>query len=219
MKKFVCTLALLFAGSANAGIITVGGSSLTGADQVFGFEAGKAAYSWEVLNTQFVGEGLTVSSNIDNSILLYGAGACLPGSFSYSGSNYIGVGIYDNCYVDQGQTTATFTFDDVVSEASFDWYAHGANYTFTIQALLNDVVVSSAGIAGNGSTVNISLAGSDFDQIRFIESSLQSWFWMDQLAVNYAEVSGSVPASAPATLALFGLGLAGIGFSRKKKAA
>jgi len=116
--------------------------------------------------------------------------------------------------------TASLLFNNAVNRAAFAFSSNAGNATFT--SFLAGVLVESftADISGTAfipadplRRPNVfGFEESLFDEIVLTTGGNSTGFSLDNVSFDEAEVP------APATLALFGLGLAGIGYSRRKKA-
>ena len=82
--------------------------------------------------------------------------------------------------------------------------------TSTFTSLLNSIIAESVSFATNTTSPNWYVFNGAFDQIRVDVGGSNSSMLMDNL-----QLTNQVPE--PATLALFGIGLAGLGFARKKR--
>jgi len=149
-----------------------------------------------LITNQFAPFGVTTSGHRYNS----------QGASTFPGidGDYIGV-----------STSVPFTlsFNQAVTAAAFG-YAKNPT-TVLIEALLGGTVVESFSQAvtfNNASTAYLGFTGISFDSIRVTADVVEG------LVDNVQIGSRNTPVPAPATLALLGLGLAGLGWSKRKKA-
>jgi len=212
MKKFVCALALLFAGTANAGVISIGSGSTSTNDCTIGC---MAIYQQAYDSSYFGSSPVTL-----DSLSLYGGAG-------YSGTYDVFIG-----YMNGDYSTITTNFSS----------------NFASGSTLVDSINLATDIVGNVLTIDLGFVYDsnlgdlliEFNRTSasssgsFAASSVYNWsrayewspewgvdrrFAHSGYALNSSFITSSEAVPTPATLALFGLGLAGLGFSRKKKAA
>lgn len=211
-KIFLATLIL--AGSAHAGVISTGSAVAANPNHNVNFERTGSLASSEILSNQFANQGVTFVANSGDALVVFNTASCNPGGLT--GNAYMAIGVTPNCNVGNQKTVASLVFDTNVAELSFSYVANGGtNYVF--EALLNGAVVSSQSFSNSSALrTNYLFKGSNFDTVRFTEnSSSTTWFWVDNLSWRSAPTSSGVPE--PTSLALLGLGLAGVAASRRKR--
>ena len=203
MKKVVCLFICLFAGSVNATIIDFEGVLAPGQDATGdnvapyvedGFtltSSGDAASDYH--NDIF---GDDPSLNLNGSDIFGWCGTCTGAPFVLNITNG---GAFDLTSID----FSNLEFGDDVGAIDITGFFSGGGSVSTSFGLVVDIwsTVAFAGFS-NLSSFSISAAG--------IGNSLA----LDNIVLN---TSSAVPE--PTSLVLLGLGLAGMGFSRKKRAA
>jgi hypothetical protein len=103
-------------------------------------------------------------------------------------------------------------------------HAFGPGSAFVDFSDLNGTIADIIGF--NLLSVDAGIAGIEQSDLSFTANSVRvgvgaaSWTYVDSNPAAYMQVvfAEQSPVPAPATLALFGLGLAGLGWSRRKKA-
>ena len=212
---------LAMAGAANADVIesgSVGGAPTSG------------------VNHQNFDSGIVGLPN-GLSVVLAGGAAVKTGTASdaaapfLSGNNGNGFGSPDQAngadltnYLSTGTGSITLNFATDQSYFGVLWGSVD-NYN-TIQFLDNGAIVKSftgddifggaSGDQGVNGTLYVNFdatAGTVFDQVKFLSSS--NAFEIDNVAFGQTP---RTPAPEPITLSLFGAGLAGLGFARRRKA-
>ena len=180
----------LLASSVNAALITFD----EGGDQSNAFA------SQEPLDTEYAAQGVNFSGGWEriNQGGNFGVDAL-------SGNNFAGY----NIGVSGISNTLTVTFDFLVGEASGFLGTFRAS-DWVVTALLDGDIVSELNLANlSSSYTEFSLSGLAFNQLEISGSA--SYGVLDDLSYEVA----SVPE--PSTLMLFGLGLAGLVLSRRRK--
>jgi hypothetical protein len=194
MKKLLCGILITLSPITHATLITgTGGDTLAaiGGGELITFDGLQGNYN------SLVTSGVTFTSSGPFSI-----------DTSYSGSyNTTGVHLTD-------QDSASFTFDFTNTVTNFA-FVHGAtDYVTTITGWNGGNIVEShnfqnSNASNDGMFVGLS-NNSGFTHATLTMSS-SDYIFID----NFSYSATSVPE--PLSIALLGLGLAGIGFSRKKK--
>ena len=199
MKKIVCLFIFLFAGFANAGVIT----DLVGDKDCFGL--GGSCSDGDHYSTDLGGIYFT-----DNR----------------SAGEVLGVDEWDSSFDLDGPT---FSFDlDLAGEtalsASIKLFTAGIDLAAGADFLFNGVLIGSyvevAGTENMAATLIFNVPVGLLLNPDTLSLSLDDAG--DGFIIDYIELSvvtGSTAVPEPSLLALLGLGLAGIGFSRQKKAA
>lgn len=152
------------------------------------------------------------------------SGVAITNQYSAQGVNFVGAFIAQSSCVatitsacsnsSNGSLSSvySFQFTNNVSEAALELITNPGNTTFS--AFLGGILVESFIAATNRDGVvddYYGFTGIVFDEIKYTISAQNSNFNLDNL-----QFSTAVPE--PSILALFGLGLLGLGFARRRKA-
>lgn len=212
MKNIIFTLLFLFIGSVYAAPILVNGS-LTGS-----ISNGNVPTGWNVSSPS----PDTMDQNNNVGVSGLGGFQATP-SASLDGGTWVGFAREGSFIESFGQTISGF---DIGTSYDLSWYHANFGYDLgynganAVQVLLDNTVI------GGGSLLALSTAWID-EMISFTATSLSHRidFQLQYATKSYHSIDGIRLAASdatipePATLALFGLGLAGFGFSRKNKSA
>ncbi len=199
MKKIVILALLLSVGTANAGIIELG--DFSGSETVIDFNA--------ISNTESVANQYSVDGVLFSGALLgmtnSGDTALFNGSTIASNWNYSGGG-------NTGQSWSA-TFDSVQNLFGFFSETNSSD-DVTIEAYLGTALIGTVNFLNPNGTYPDFLGFGDsggFDSITVtIAKNANGFFAMDDLRFE------SLRIPEPGSLALLCLGIAGVGFSRKK---
>ena len=176
------------------------------------WESAAGSVTTEDLNTATVGTSF-ISTTLDlGDFTVLRTGTGFSGQIASGGA---GFNIDGTTFgrVDTGSFIGdlVITFDSAISAFGLDVDAWNDSTLRTTVLLdgVTDVPVTTQ--SGQGSRFFGFTSDSAFNEVRFVGDVGDSWGF-DNIA--YSSDSGSVPV--PATLALFGIGLAGLGYRRRK---
>ncbi len=194
--------ALLFSGSASAAPIyytdrTTFEAALT---STLNFE------SFEISNQS---HGTPTKVFSDFTFSESGSGAANLVVIRTSPTEFVTDGSYTMWFDDNNNSIGTFIFNSVINAFGVDLTVNQSS-TIGIGGDLNSSLSLASNVSGFFGAIDF---GGSFDTISFTPSGGPNIGW-DALA--YGSTNGSVPE--PTTLALMGLGLAGIGWKRRKAA-
>ena len=195
MKKIVYLFVCLFAGAANATPIIGDASGLTSPSTILSFDEVVLATDSTVTN-EYGAFGVTFSG------LFYDSSCCIEGWTPDGASPYLGnVTTNISAFTDW---SILFSLDQ--TEVAFTMASNRA--THVLSAYLNNSLVETFNV--DGSTWGYyGFTGIVFDEIRMDANAA--------MLIDNLQFSTSTSVPEPASIALLSLGLAGIGFSRKKK--
>lgn len=200
--------------TAQAGVITIGGQAVTNADRTENFQS--LAPGSNV--TAVADSGLSISPGSTQGLSIVNSPNCRNTDRGMSGK-YAALGMSHQCLSQPALPNSVFfTFDEAVSELSWTGFSLAAFNGFKVQALRGGVVVSETAFTLDNrfSKQTVLFSGSVFDEIVVMENGAWGgYIGIDNMAWKLAPAE--VPL--PGTLALMGIGMLGMGYKRKKKAA
>lgn len=157
----------------------------------------------------------TFASVVSGDVTVSGIGGNLRVSDTYAGAyNGRGTAYLDN---DQGRTSGfRFDFTDVVGAFAFNWGASDVSWTLSAfdatGHLLESVLAPITNGSNAGDFFGLSDAGIKYATLVSSNARSQDWVFVD----NVSFAAAAVPE--PASIALVGLGLAGVvGLRRRRK--
>lgn len=195
MKKFLCALALLLAGSANATVLTFENINLNNiGTYVTIAQAGAVSYGGFTFDTDWYVGSNKHSNDYKNA--------------AYSGRNYLSNG--NNATNLTVSSASNFTFNGA-------WFA---TPTHSNPAEWINITAYGVGNTLIGSTGNVAInstekfVAANFANVRTLNITRgDGWFTMDDFTFN--ETAALVPE--PASVALFGLAFLGLAAARRRK--
>ncbi|WP_246840604.1 PEP-CTERM sorting domain-containing protein [Lacimicrobium sp. SS2-24] len=202
MKKIACLLVCLFAGPVNATLIDF--DSLPG---------GGAVVSGTAITNQYSSLGVTFSV-LEDGITQTG-GPLATTEFAPLGQQGNRLGNFYNFSTGFRADILRIEFSALVSNVSFDFFPQGDSggqtRVLALDSSLAPISDTMTGISGFPGIQNFSVTGSGISRLDIFQPS-DGWNWgLDNLSFD------SVQVPEPSSIALLGLGLASIGFSRRKK--
>ncbi len=204
MKRIVCLVGCLFAGSVNAAFISNSSDpSLSGAT-VIDFES------------------QTISSSTNYSIGDVTFSNAGTGSLQIS--NYTTGGVYGTSGLElstrYAQGSFNIDFASPVSAFGMIWGAANPNWNVDLFDSSNNLIESLVFLGGNNGASFIEFYGarnSGIAKAQLTAASGYDWVKIDDFQYVTESINGTVPE--PTSFALIGLGFAGISLTRKKKIA
>lgn len=198
--------------------MNVGGQAVTDATYTETFESGTPGND---ITNQFSANGLTFQTLGTAGIALTSNNICNNMSGGMSGK-YLSMGMRYPCSANTAYNAVSMMFDKDITELSWMGFNRTLGDGFTIQAFHDGQLVSPEYQFSSFNKFDkqtIVFNGGLFDEIRFLENANhQGFFGIDNMAWKVAAVTPPPVADVPepSIALLFGLGMFGIGFMRKK---
>lgn len=224
IKALLASTIIATSFSAQAGVVlTRGGQGVTDPSNTENFEGGTTGNN---ITNQFSANGLTFATLGTAGIALTSNNVCNNMSGGMSGK-YLSMGMRFPCSADTTYNAVSMMFDKDLTDLSWMSFNRTIANGFTIQVLHDGQVVSDGSGMFQFNASNrfdkqiVNFSGGLFDEIRFLENANhQAFFGIDNMAWKVAAVVVEPPPSdvpEPSIALLFGAGMMGLGFMRKKQ--
>jgi hypothetical protein len=222
-KALLATALIAASLSAQAGVITMTrGEGVSDPSHTENFEGGTTGNN---ITDQFSANGLTFETLGAAGMTLTNNNVCSNSGMS---GKYLSFGQRFPCNINSAYNSASLMFNGIVNEVSWTGFNRAIGNGFIIQFLNNgqgvgDVMFTQSGEIGRFDNQILRFSGAAFDQIIFSENGTgqQGFFGIDNMAWKMAPAVVNPPISdvpEPSIALLFGMGMVGMGFMRKKKA-